>query len=70
MFDIQAMSMVFGCLWFQNVRYSNGPPSHMTFPFEYRIPIVCGIQVVAVCDFVTRSGSYCLPPHFPGISAS
>ena len=29
----------------QNVRYSNGPPSHVTLPFEYRTPILPGIQM-------------------------
>ena len=29
----------------QNVRYSNGPPSHVTLPFEYRTPILSVIQM-------------------------
>ena len=32
----------------QNVRYSNGPPSHVTLPFEYRILILSGIQVFGI----------------------
>ena len=27
----------------QNILYSNGPPSHVTLPFEYRILILSGI---------------------------
>ena len=42
----------------QNVRYSNGPPSHLTLPFEYQTCIlsgesgiqVFGIQMVTVRD--------------------
>ena len=29
----------------QNFRYSNGPPSHVTLPFEYRPPILFSIQM-------------------------
>ena len=29
----------------QNVRYSNGQPSHVTLPFEYLTPILFGIQM-------------------------
>ena len=29
----------------QNVQYSNGPPSHMTLPFEYRTSILSSIQM-------------------------
>ena len=29
----------------QNVKYSNGPLSHMTLPFEYWIPILSGVQM-------------------------
>ena len=51
----------------QNVQYSNGPPSHMTFPFEYRTHIMSGIQMDLVfkvrysdgyCDLSAFYGSY------------
>ena len=29
----------------QNVQYLNGPPSHVTLPFEYLTPILSGIQM-------------------------
>ena len=32
----------------QNVHYANGPPSYMTFPFEYWTPILSGIQVFGI----------------------
>ena len=32
----------------QNVRYLNGPPSHMTLSYEYRTPILSGIQVFGI----------------------
>ena len=32
----------------QNVLYSNGPPSHVTLPCEYRTPILSGIQVFGI----------------------
>ena len=32
----------------QNVWYSNGPPSRMNLPFEYRTPILSGIQVFSI----------------------
>ena len=32
----------------QNVRYLNGPPSHVTLPFEYRTPTLSGIQVFGI----------------------
>ena len=32
----------------QNVRYSNGPPSHVTVLFEYRVPMMSGIQVSGI----------------------
>ena len=32
----------------QNGQYLNGPPSHVTFPFEYRTPILSGILMVTV----------------------
>ena len=32
----------------QNVRYSNGQPSHVTLPFEYHTPIMYGIQMATV----------------------
>ena len=43
----------------QNVRYTNGLPSHMILPFEYRTPILSGIQVfgiqmVTVVEFVDK----------------
>ena len=51
----------------QNVWYSNGLPSHMTLPFEYRTPIlsvnqVMGIQMVTVfrlnfCEFFQCTSS-------------
>ena len=31
-----------------NVGYSNSPPSHVTLPFEYRTPILSGIQVLGI----------------------
>ena len=37
-------------LMVQNVRYSNGPPSRVTLPFEYWAPILYG-----------HSDGYCLP---------
>ena len=30
----------------QSVQYLNGLPSHKTLPFEYRIPILSGIQMI------------------------
>ena len=43
----------------QNVCYSNGLSSHVTLPFEYRTPILSGIQVfgiqmVTVVEFVDK----------------
>ena len=32
----------------QNVGYSSGPPSHMDLSFEYRTPILSGIQVFGI----------------------
>ena len=32
----------------QNVRYSNGPPSLMTLPFEYLTTKLSGIQVFGI----------------------
>ena len=32
----------------QNVRYLNGPPSYVTWPFEYQTPIMSGIEVFGV----------------------
>ena len=32
----------------QNVQYSNGWPSHMTLPFEYRTLILSGIQLSGI----------------------
>ena len=32
----------------QDICYSNGPPSHTTLPFEYRTPIMSGIQVSGI----------------------
>ena len=29
----------------QNVRYSKGPPNHVTFPFEYWTPVLSSIQM-------------------------
>ena len=37
----------------QNVYYSNGLPSHMTFPFEFRTPILSGIQMNQVVTVVS-----------------
>ena len=42
-----------GLFMVQNVRYSNGPPSHVTLPFEYGTPILpysdeSGIQVFGI----------------------
>ena len=52
----------------QNVQYSNGPPSHVTLPFECRTPIlsciqVFGIQMVTVVtghffDFMLKTSWY------------
>ena len=43
----------------QNVRYSNGPPSHMTLPFEYRTPVLSSIQVFSIqMVTVVRSPMY------------
>ena len=33
-----------------NVRCSNGPPSHVTLPFEYQTSILSGIQVIILVD--------------------
>ena len=33
---------------FQNVHYLNGPPSHVTLPFEYQTPLLSGIQVFGI----------------------
>ena len=32
----------------QNFWYLNGPPSHMTLPFEYQTPILSSIQVFGI----------------------
>ena len=32
----------------QNVKYFNGPPSHVTLPFEYRTPILSGIHMFGI----------------------
>ena len=54
----------------QNVRYTNGLPSHMILPFEYRTPILSGIQVfgiqmVTVVEFVDKRVNWmfviCIP---------
>ena len=37
----------------QNVRYSNGLPSHVTLPFEYRTPKLCGNQMNLGIQMVT-----------------
>ena len=36
--------------WFmvQNVPYWNGPPSHMTLPFEYQTSLLSGIRVFSI----------------------
>ena len=36
----------------QNVRYSNGPNSQVTLPFEYWTPILSCIQIVTVVRYL------------------
>ena len=38
--------------------YSNGPPNHMTLPFEYRTPILPGIQVFDIQMVTVLSSNY------------
>ena len=39
------MFTVFEWSDFESPLYSNGPPSHVTLPFEYQTPILSGIQM-------------------------
>ena len=39
---LKSLSMV------QNDQYLNGPPRHVTLSFDYRTPILSGIQMVTV----------------------
>ena len=41
------------CSWSKMSRYSNGRPSHLTFPLEYQTPILYGIQVSNSIQMVT-----------------
>ena len=45
----------------QNVQYSNGPPSHVTLPFEPQTLILSSIQMVTVPILSTQVKST-LPP--------
>ena len=47
-----------GLYMVQNVWYLNGPPSYVTLPFEYRTPILFGIQMVTV--YLLSLYLYCL----------
>ena len=46
-----------------NVRYSNGQPSHITLPFEYRTPILSSIQMVTV--LIMLASTKCVSSYLP-----